>query len=156
MQTILSYVVSPLIHATNFNLATLLHFALPKTAYRQQVKRLEEGGVDAISKEHFTSLFKPARERAFTPKNIKASFGGREINCSSWGAKRGEWLWCSSVLQISALSILRIDFPSTASVALHRHDRPAVCSDNQSKPHRTRAGCIPRRRSVAFRETGQL
>jgi hypothetical protein len=45
-----------------------------KTAYREQVERLERGGVNTIGKEHFTSLYKPARERAFTPKNIKAGF----------------------------------------------------------------------------------
>jgi hypothetical protein len=27
-----------------------------------------------IGKEHFTSLYSPAREKAFTPKNIKAGF----------------------------------------------------------------------------------
>jgi hypothetical protein len=45
-----------------------------KTAYRDQVERLERGGVNTIGKEHFTCLYKPARERAFTPKNIKAGF----------------------------------------------------------------------------------
>jgi hypothetical protein len=45
-----------------------------KTAYREQVERLERGGVNAIGKEHFTCLYKPARERAFTAKNIKAGF----------------------------------------------------------------------------------
>jgi hypothetical protein len=30
--------------------------------------------VNTIGKEHFTSLYSPARERAFTPKNIKAGF----------------------------------------------------------------------------------
>jgi hypothetical protein len=30
--------------------------------------------VNSIGKEHFTSLYSPARERAFTPKNIKAGF----------------------------------------------------------------------------------
>ena len=30
--------------------------------------------MNTIGKEHFTSLFSPARERAFTPKNIKAGF----------------------------------------------------------------------------------
>ncbi|KAE8821929.1 hypothetical protein PTNB85_10567 [Pyrenophora teres f. teres] len=45
-----------------------------KTAYREQVERLERGGVNAIGKEHFTYLYKPARERAFTAKNIKAGF----------------------------------------------------------------------------------
>ncbi|KAF2006458.1 DDE-domain-containing protein [Amniculicola lignicola CBS 123094] len=49
-------------------------FAPLKTAYREQVERLERGGVNTLGKEHFTSLYSPARERAFTPKNIKAGF----------------------------------------------------------------------------------
>lgn len=49
-------------------------FAPLKAAYRDQVDRLERGGVNTIGKEHFTSLYSPARERAFTPKNIKAGF----------------------------------------------------------------------------------
>jgi hypothetical protein len=43
-------------------------------AYREQAERLERGGVNTIGKEHFTSLYSPAREKAFTPKNIIASF----------------------------------------------------------------------------------
>ncbi|KAI2475622.1 hypothetical protein Ptr902_12947 [Pyrenophora tritici-repentis] len=39
-----------------------------------KAERLEQGGVNTIGKEHFTSLYKPARERAFTLKNIKAGF----------------------------------------------------------------------------------
>lgn len=49
-------------------------FAPLKAAYRDQVERLERGGVNKIGKEHFTSLYSPARIRAFTPRNIKASF----------------------------------------------------------------------------------
>jgi hypothetical protein len=49
-------------------------FASLKDAYREQVDRLERGGVNTISKQHFTSLFSLARERAFTLKNIKAGF----------------------------------------------------------------------------------
>jgi hypothetical protein len=49
-------------------------FAPLKAAYRDQVDRLEQGGINTIGKEHFTSLYSPARERAFTPKNIKAGF----------------------------------------------------------------------------------
>jgi hypothetical protein len=49
-------------------------FASLKTAYRDQVDRLERGGVNTISKQHFTAPFSPAREKAFTPKNIKAGF----------------------------------------------------------------------------------
>jgi hypothetical protein len=45
-----------------------------KIAYREQVERLEQGGVNTIDKQHFTALYKPARERAFTPKNIKVGF----------------------------------------------------------------------------------
>lgn len=49
-------------------------FAPLKAAYREEVERLERGGINTIGKEHFTSLLSPARERAFTPKNIKAGF----------------------------------------------------------------------------------
>jgi len=49
-------------------------FTSLKVAYREQVDRLERGGVNIIGKQHFTSLFSPAREKAFTPKNIKAGF----------------------------------------------------------------------------------
>jgi hypothetical protein len=52
----------------------IIVFALLKIAYCDQVNRLERGGVNIIGKQHFTSLFSPARERAFTPKNIKAGF----------------------------------------------------------------------------------
>ena len=49
-------------------------FAPLKEAYRAQVDRLERGGVNTIGKQHFTSLFSPARVTAFTLKNIKAGF----------------------------------------------------------------------------------
>jgi hypothetical protein len=49
-------------------------FAPLKAAYREQVERLERGGVNTIGKEHFTSLFSPARVKALTAKNIKAGF----------------------------------------------------------------------------------
>ena len=49
-------------------------FAPLKAAYRDQVDRLEQGGVNTIGKEHFTALYSPARKAAFTSKNIKAGF----------------------------------------------------------------------------------
>jgi hypothetical protein len=49
-------------------------FAPLKAAYREQVERLERAGVNTIGKEHFTSLYSPAREKAFTSKNIIAGF----------------------------------------------------------------------------------
>jgi hypothetical protein len=49
-------------------------FASLKAAYREQAQRLERGGVNSISKEHFTSLYSSAREKAFISKNIIASF----------------------------------------------------------------------------------
>lgn len=45
-----------------------------KAAYRQQVDRLERGGVNAVGKEHVTSLYSPARIKAFTSRNIKTGF----------------------------------------------------------------------------------
>jgi hypothetical protein len=49
-------------------------FAPLKTACREQVERLERGGVYSIGKEHFVALYSHARVRAFTSKNIKAGF----------------------------------------------------------------------------------
>jgi hypothetical protein len=49
-------------------------FAPLKAAYRDQVERLYRGGTDTVGKEHFTSLYSPARERAFTKRNITAGW----------------------------------------------------------------------------------
>jgi hypothetical protein len=49
-------------------------FAPLKTAYRDQVERLNRGGVDRIGKEHFTSLYSPAREKALSKRNISAGW----------------------------------------------------------------------------------
>lgn len=43
-------------------------FAPLKAAYRDQVDRLERGGVGTIGKQHFTYLCSPAREMAFNKK----------------------------------------------------------------------------------------
>jgi hypothetical protein len=45
-----------------------------KTAYRDEVERLNRGGIDTIGKEHFTYLYDPARNRAFTRRNITAAW----------------------------------------------------------------------------------
>jgi hypothetical protein len=49
-------------------------FAPLKAAYRDQVERLLRGGISTVGKEHFTSLYSPIRERAFTKRNITASW----------------------------------------------------------------------------------
>ena len=49
-------------------------FAPLKDAYRDQVERLERGCVGKIGKEHFIYLYSPARERVFTPRNIRAGW----------------------------------------------------------------------------------
>jgi hypothetical protein len=49
-------------------------FAPLKSAYRDQVERLYRGGINTVGKEHFTSLYSPARERAFTKRNITAAW----------------------------------------------------------------------------------
>jgi hypothetical protein len=45
-----------------------------KTAYRDEVERLCRGGLETVSKEHFTSVYKPARETAITRRNITAAW----------------------------------------------------------------------------------
>ncbi|KAK2668016.1 DDE superfamily endonuclease domain [Fusarium oxysporum f. sp. vasinfectum] len=49
-------------------------FAPLKAAYRDLAEQLERGGVNTIGKGHFTSLYSPAREKAFTKKNILAGW----------------------------------------------------------------------------------
>jgi hypothetical protein len=49
-------------------------FAPLKTACRDQVERLNRGGVDTIRKEHFTYLYQLARDKAFTRRNILAGW----------------------------------------------------------------------------------
>jgi hypothetical protein len=45
-----------------------------KIAYRDQVEQLNQGGIDAIGKEHFLYLYSPAREKALTKRNIVAGW----------------------------------------------------------------------------------
>jgi len=45
-----------------------------KAAYHDEAERQERGGVNAIGKEHFTSLYGPAGERALTKRNILAGW----------------------------------------------------------------------------------
>ena len=49
-------------------------FAPLKAAYRDEVERLDRGGVNTIGKQHFTSLYSPARLAAFTTRNIIAGW----------------------------------------------------------------------------------
>ncbi|EUC27267.1 hypothetical protein COCCADRAFT_31210 [Bipolaris zeicola 26-R-13] len=49
-------------------------FAPLKSAYREQVERLNQRGVDVVGKEHFTYLYGPARDRALTKRNIGAEW----------------------------------------------------------------------------------
>jgi len=49
-------------------------FSPLKTAYREQVERLERGCVGTIGKEHFTYLYSPARNQVFTSRNIRAGW----------------------------------------------------------------------------------
>ncbi|EMD63976.1 hypothetical protein COCSADRAFT_36576 [Bipolaris sorokiniana ND90Pr] len=51
-----------------------------KTAYRDEVERLCRGGLEAVSKEHFTSVYKPARETAITRRNIIAAWAASGLS----------------------------------------------------------------------------
>ena len=54
-------------------------FVSLKSIYREQIERLKREDVNTIEKEHFTSLYSPARETAFTFKNIKADFAASDL-----------------------------------------------------------------------------
>jgi hypothetical protein len=47
-------------------------FASLKEAYHDEADRLFRGGANTVGKQHFTSLYSPAREKAFTKRNITA------------------------------------------------------------------------------------
>jgi hypothetical protein len=47
-----------------------------KTAYREQVERIELGRVNTVGKQHFTYLYSPARAKAFTKRNILRAWRG--------------------------------------------------------------------------------
>jgi hypothetical protein len=49
-------------------------FASLKEAYRDEADRLFQGGANTVGKQHFTSLYSPAREKAFTKRNITAGW----------------------------------------------------------------------------------
>jgi hypothetical protein len=49
-------------------------FAPLKAAYREEAERLFQGGANTVGKQHFTSLYSPARNKAFTKRNITAAW----------------------------------------------------------------------------------
>jgi hypothetical protein len=49
-------------------------FAPLKAAYRDEADGLFRGGANTVGKQHFTSLYSPAREKAFTKRNITAGW----------------------------------------------------------------------------------
>lgn len=49
-------------------------FAPLKEAYRDEAEKLCRGGANTVGKQHFTSLYSPARDRAFTKRNIEAAW----------------------------------------------------------------------------------
>ena len=49
-------------------------FAPLKAAYRDEADRLLRGGANTVGEEHLTSLYSPAREKAFTKRNITAAW----------------------------------------------------------------------------------
>jgi hypothetical protein len=55
----------------------------PLKAYRNQVDRLERGGVCTIGKQHFTHLYSPAQKTALTKKNILAGWRASGLYASN-------------------------------------------------------------------------
>jgi hypothetical protein len=49
-------------------------FASLKAAYCDKADRLFRGGANTVGKQHFTSLYSPTREKAFTKRNIIAGW----------------------------------------------------------------------------------
>jgi hypothetical protein len=49
-------------------------FAPLKAKYRERAERLWQAGTNKVGLEHFTSLYNPARQNAFTKRNITATW----------------------------------------------------------------------------------
>src|SRR4051794_36318475 len=54
--------------------ASFIQSSLLPSTYRDQVERLNRGGINTVGKEHFTYLYAPVRERALTKRNIVAGW----------------------------------------------------------------------------------
>lgn len=52
----------------------IIIFGPLKTAYREQVERLQRGGANAVNKEHFVLLYRRAREIALTARNMRSGW----------------------------------------------------------------------------------
>jgi len=50
-----------------------------KTAYRDEVDRLNRGGVDTVGKENSTYLYSPARDRALNKRNIRVGWAATDL-----------------------------------------------------------------------------
>lgn len=50
------------------------HSGVPRSTLHYRAHGLERGGVNAIGKQHFTCLYRTAREAAFTRRNIIAGW----------------------------------------------------------------------------------
>ena len=54
--------------------ASFIQLSLLTPTYRDQVERLNRGGIHTIAKEHFTYQYAPAREKVLTKRNIVAGW----------------------------------------------------------------------------------
>ena len=68
------YVVFPLTPLTSSSPVTSESLPPLEGSVSRQAERLYQGGTNAIGKEHFTSLYSPARESAFTKRSITAAW----------------------------------------------------------------------------------
>ena len=55
-------------------------FSPLKTAYREEVERLYQGGANTVGKQHFTSLYSRVRKQTFTSRNIKSGWSKTGLN----------------------------------------------------------------------------
>jgi hypothetical protein len=54
-------------------------FAPLKAAYRDEVERLFQGGVNTVGKEHFILLYSRSRDKAFTKRNITSAWAATSL-----------------------------------------------------------------------------
>ncbi|KAJ9482155.1 hypothetical protein VN97_g11286 [Penicillium thymicola] len=105
-------------------------FSAPKTAYREQVDLLYQGGANAVRLEHFGSLYDRARTAAMTSRNITAG-----------------WSKCDGQRDVDGIMVLKSPVKRIAHAAekafadhviLHTENGRLLIQNNEKRSRRSR------------------
>jgi hypothetical protein len=98
-------------------------FTRLKDEYRDEAERLFQGGANTVGKQHFTSLYSRAREKAFTKRNIMAGWAA----CGLFPFNPDR------VLRVTPKPPVQSTAPRADEIevgASHQDDVPPTCQDD--------------------------